>query len=328
MLEFESIPSPDHEARTALKMGLASSPRGTSFGRLRDVAQWCAACQAKVPAQPIQRARVVVFAGSHGIASSTFEGVGLSAFAPEADGEILEELRAGVGPAHTIARRVNAGIKVTTLPGSEPIDKASAMSAQTLSESIEIGRHAADSEIDEGADLLIPAELGVGATTVAAVIMGSLTSTEPVAIVGPGSGTTDSMWKTKVTVIRDAMFRARNLDAEELLEVSSSPSTAALVGFIIESATRRTPLLIDGPLVATAAVLAERLAPGTKQWLYAASEGLEPAHHLALKDLGLEPLLNLDLRAGQGCGALLTLPLIETAIELSADEIKAVSSQL
>lgn len=328
MLKFESIPGPDLEARSAVELGLASSPRGASFGRLRSVAQWYAGCRGQVPAEQVQRARVVVFAGGHGIAGRTFEGVGLSAFAPEADAEILQELNAGAGPTHAIARRVNAGIRVVTLPSSAPIDTEDAMSAQVLNESLAAGQHAADVEIDEGADLLIPAELGVGATTVAAVIMGTLSSTEPVAIVGPGSGTTDSMWKTKVTVIRDAMFRARNLDPEELLEVSSSPSTAALVGFIIQAATRRTPLLVDGPLVATAAVIAERLAPGTKQWLYAASEGLEPAHHLALEDLGLEPLLRLELRAGQGCGALLALPLVESALDLAADEVTAISSQL
>ena len=125
------------------------------------------------------------------------------------------------------------------------------------------------------------------------------------------------MWKTRVTIVRDAMFRARNLEGWEVVQTIGSPSLAALVGFISQSALRRTPVLIAGPLAATAAVLAERSAPGVKGWLRAGSTSPEPAQVLALKELGLSPLLDLNLSAGYPLGALAALPLVQLAAELS-----------
>ena len=121
------------------------------------------------------------------------------------------------------------------------------------------------------ADLLIPAELGVGGTSVAAVLMGSFTATEAGCHRGPGSGTTDAMWKTKVTVIRDAMFRIHNLDGIEVIKAASSPSFAALVGTCVPGGSAPNADAYRRPLTATAAVYAEKLAPGVKHWLYAAS---------------------------------------------------------
>ncbi|MDO5031356.1 nicotinate-nucleotide--dimethylbenzimidazole phosphoribosyltransferase [Corynebacterium sp.] len=320
MPEITAVPQPDFQARSAIATALATSVRGASFGRLNSVAAWLGACQGTAPAGRIDRARLVIFAGRHGIASREVEGVGLSAFAPESDEEQIAELHSGAGPLHTAARRAGVGIELVQCPPSAPIDVEEAMSTELFEEAFAVGQAAADREIDAGADLLIPTELGVGGSTVAATIIGRLSFTEPVAIVGPGSGVTDEMWKTKVTVIRDAMFRTRNLEGLEVVQSAGSPSVAALVGFIYQAALRRTPMLVDGPLTATAAVIAERIAPGVKGWLLATSVTTEPAHVLALKELELEPLLSLDMRAGQSLGALMAMPLIETAVELAGEE--------
>lgn len=321
MSAFPSIPVPDAQARRAVAAALASSPRGVSLGRLGEIAAWLASCQATVPAQRPRSVRAVVFAGHHGVAQREFEGAPLSAYLPEADEQILRELTGGVGPSHTAARCGEASIKAVPTEPSAPIDKGPAMSFEQYQRALQLGAAEADRAIDEGADLLIPADLGVGATTVAGALMGALTATEPVAIVGPGSGISDAMWKTKVRAIRDAMYQARNLDTEELLQVCSSPSTAAMVGFIIQAASRRTPMLVDAPLVAVAACFAERLAPGTAAWLCATDASEEPAHALALQDLGLTPLFALGISTGQGLGALSALPRIAGAVELVADEV-------
>ncbi|QQU79325.1 nicotinate-nucleotide--dimethylbenzimidazole phosphoribosyltransferase [Corynebacterium striatum] len=326
MPEITPVPRPDQQARLAVADALSTSVRGDSFGTLNDVASWLAACQGVAPAAPLQRTRVIVFAGAHGIATRTFEGVGLSAFAPESDAEQLTELAEGAGPAHTMARRTGASIHVVECAPSGSIDVEPAMSTEEFDAAFTLGQTTADAEIDAGADLLIPAELGVGGTSVAAVLMGNFTATEPVVIVGPGSGTTDAMWKTKVTVIRDAMFHIRNLDGIEVIKAASSPSFAALVGFMCQAAARRTPMLIDGPLTATAAVYAEKLAPGVKHWLYAASATTEPSHIKALELLKLQPLLELRMRAGQGLAALSALPLIDAAVELAGDELAVLAA--
>jgi len=331
MLEFAAVPAPDAQARAAVATALHATPRGLSLGRFADPAIWLAGCQAEVPAQAIRRARVIVFASTNAIAQRTFQGHGLSAFAPAATGEQVAEVAGNVGPIHRLAIAGDASVElVETNITSAAIDVDNGLSPEQFAAATALGKDTADREIDAGADLLIPADLAVANTTVAAAVMGVLSRTEPVAIVGPGSGTTDAMWKTKVTVIRDAMFRARHVatDAQELLQVIGNADLAAEAALIAQAATRRTPVLISGMFTAVAAVLAERLAPGTHAWCYAADITAEPAHVLALQDLDLEPLLNLDMSVGQGLAALTALPMIRSSLELVSDEVLSVSTAL
>lgn len=319
MVEFLPVTAPAAAAADAVSRALHASPRGHSFGRLTEAAMWLAACQDAAPARPLEHPKVVVFIGQHGIVSRE-----VSAFAPAANREQAAQLADGVSPAHVVARRAGATVDTVLTGASGSIDVEDALTEEQLDAAVELGRAAADSAIDAGADLLIPADLGVGNTTVAAAVMGRLTRTEPVAIIGPGSGITDNLWKNKVAVIRDAMFRARGLtEPLDLIRVCGGQDLAALVGFIAQAAARRTPLLIDSPLTAVATVLAERLARGTAAWVYAASATDEPAHRLALADLGLLPLLEAHLSTGQGVGSLAALELMSTGIELAADEYAA-----
>ncbi len=338
MTEFLPVPAPDSQVAAQVAAVLGSHPRGASFGRLGEAAAWLAGCQGQAPARALERPRAVIFVGTHGIAQRGWEGesgdaagltdpqylTGLSAFAPEATAQQAQQLRDGVAPAHTLARRAGAGIALVNAPANGAIDREDAASAEAIDAALAAGQAKADEEIDAGADLLLPGDLGVGATTVAAAIMGRLTRTEPVAIVGPGSGITDEMWKTKVSVIRDAMFRTRSMGASvrphKLLQALGGNDLAAMVGFMAQAAARRTPMLIDSPLTAVAAVLAERLARGTQAWIFAASLTPEPAHALALEELGLKPLLDLRLTTGQATGSLTALQLISSGLELVADE--------
>lgn len=330
---FADIPAPDALSADRMREILLSTPRGLSYGRLVEVGALAASWQASVPPAPITQARTVIFAGDHGISGSD-----ISAYSPSASVEIAEEIQAGGGPVHVLARAAGSAVRLVDISldreawGDErvsrscpPIDRADAMTAEDLHRALEIGQRVADQEIDAGADLLVPGDLGVGLTTVAAVVMGVLTGTEPVAVVGPGSGTTDEMWKRKVTVLRDAMFRARGLRREPLavLRTVSSPDFAALVGFIGQAASRRTPVLLDGAPVTAAAFVADLLAPGAREWFIAGQLSPEPAHLLALRELGLTPLVALNMSTGQGTGALTALPLIAAACELAADEAAA-----
>lgn len=319
MVDFLPVPAPSAAAREAVAVALAANPRGASFGRLAAPAAWLAGCQDAVPAAAPQAPRVVIFVGHHGIAQR-----GISAFAPEATEQQAAQLADAASPAHALARRVGASIEVVNCPANAAIDVADALDSAGLAEALSAGRAAADRAVDSGADLLIPADLGVGNTTVAAAVMARLVGREPVVMVGRGSGISDEGWKHKVAVLRDAMFRARKLsDPLELVQVIGGADLAALVGFIAQAAARRTPMLIDSPLVSVAAALAERLAPGTAAWLLATGTSYEPAHAAAYEDLGLEPLLDLKTTTGQGVGALAALQLINSGVELVADEMAA-----
>ncbi|AKK11500.1 nicotinate-nucleotide--dimethylbenzimidazole phosphoribosyltransferase [Corynebacterium uterequi] len=325
-----TVPSPDQLSADRMTELLASTPRGVGLGRLAGIASSLAAWQHQVPPAPIDRPRVVVFAGDHGIAER-----GISAYAPQASVEQYEELRTGGGPAQTLARVCAASVRIVDISldheawGDErvskscpAIDVSDAMTESEMTRALEIGRRIADQEIDGGADLLLPGHIGVAASTSVAAVVGTLTATEPVAIVGPGSGITDEMWKRKVSVLRDAMFRARAVkgDAREVVRTVGSPEFAALVGFIAQAASRRTPVLLDGAIVSAAAFVADQVCPGVRHWLLASQLSGEPAHLVAVQQLGLTPLLALDLNLGQGAGSVLALSLISAACALAVDE--------
>lgn len=319
------VTPPDDQVRAEALAAVSTS----GLGRLRELGAWVAACQGVFPPVPLQRCRVVVFAGDHGVVKR-----GMSTLPPEHSVRQAAAIESGAGAVNVLARAAAASVRVVDVSldheggpeqvrrGSGSVDVEDAMSLGEFTAAVELGRRIADQEVDSGADLLLPGDLGVGNTTVAAAVLGALTRTEPVAVVGPGSGMDDELWKIKVSAIRDAMFRVRNLgtEPEELLRKISSPDLVALVAFIAQAAARRTPVLLDGAPVTVAAFLAERLAPGTRQWCQAGQLSPEPAHLIALQALELTPLIALDMNAGQGTGALAALPLVTTAAELLADQ--------
>lgn len=325
LVDAPPITAPDASAGKACLT--ASADSGT--GRLRELGAWVAACQGISPPRPLRRCRVVVFAGDHGVAQR-----GMSMLPAGHSVERAAEIESGAGTVNVLARATGASVRVVDVSldhdawGEErvarstgAIDVEDAMDAPQYARAVEIGRRVADQEIDSGADLLIPGDLGVGNTTVAAALLGAFTGTEPVAVVGPGAGTTDELWKIKVEAIRDAMFRVRGItdEPEEVLRRIGSPDLVALTAFIARSAARRTPLLLDGAPVAVAAYLAERLSPGVRAWCQAGQLTPEPAHLIALQALELTPLVALDMNAGQGVGALAALPLVQAAAALQAD---------
>ncbi|AWB85109.1 nicotinate-nucleotide--dimethylbenzimidazole phosphoribosyltransferase [Corynebacterium liangguodongii] len=318
---FRGVDTPDEAAAAQVREALAASVRGRSFGRLGEIAAWVAACQSETVPAPFERPRAIVVAGNHGVATR-----GLSAYAPEASAAQVEEIRSGGGPGNSVARAANSSLRLIDAFVTAPcgaIDIEDAMSAEEFDRALTLGVEVADQEVDAGTDLIIPGDVGVGNTTVAAVVFGVLTRTEPVVAVGRGSGISDDVWKVKVAAVRDAMFRCRDFadDTERVLRVASSPDFVFLVALIAQAAVRRTPVLIDSAYGAVAAFVAEKLAPGTKRWLAAGQLSPEPCHTVCVQALGLTPVLALDMSTGQAAGSLLALPVINTAAELVGEEL-------
>jgi nicotinate-nucleotide--dimethylbenzimidazole phosphoribosyltransferase len=205
--------------------------------------------------------------------------------------------------------------------GSGRIDREDALSADETEKAFDAGRALADEEVDAGADLLVPASLGVGATTPAATLVAALTSTEPVAVIGRGSGIDDAGWMRKAAAVRDALRRARPhvRDPLALLRVAGGADLAALTGFCVQSALRRTPVLLDGLVVGAAALLADELAKGAREWWLYAQRSPDPAMALVEEHLGLSPVLDLGVRLGDGTGAVAAVPLLQMAARLLAE---------
>lgn len=286
-------------------------------------------CQGVCPPRPIRDPRIIVFAGDHGVAQR-----GVSAYPAEVSLQMAANIQAGGAAINVLGRAAGASVRVVDVSldhdaeGEDrvrrscgSIDAEDAMTELEVLRAIQVGQRIADQEVDSGADLLIAGDLGIGNTTPAAALVGAMTKSEPVVVVGRGTGIDDEGWKRKVAAVRDAMFRVRNQhhDAITVLRAISSPDLAAMAGFLAQASVRRTPVILDGVVVTSAAIMANKLAPGARQWWLAGHRGAEPAHKLALRALKLEPLLDFKMRLGEGSGAAVALPIVKAAVDIMID---------
>lgn len=328
-MEFTPISPPDADAAGAARarQDTLTKPRG-ALGRLEDLSVWVASCQGQCPPRQFERARVVVFAGDHGVAQS-----GVSAYPPEVTAQMVANIDGGGAAINALADIGGATVRIVDLAvdadpvsdqvgahkvrrGSGDIAVEDALTDEETTRAIAAGRQIADQEVDGGADLLIAGDMGIGNTTAAAVLVAAMTNAEPVAVVGFGSGIDDAGWSRKTAAVRDALYRGRKVlpDPVGLLRCCGGADLAALAGFCAQAAVRRTPLLLDGMAVTAAALVAERMAPGARQWWQAGHRSTEPGHTLALAALELEPILDLGMRLGEGTGATAALPVLRAAV--------------
>jgi nicotinate-nucleotide--dimethylbenzimidazole phosphoribosyltransferase len=328
--DFSGIVAPDAGAAAAARERQKSltKPAG-SLGRLEDLSVWVAACQGVCPPRQFERARVVVFAGDHGVAAA-----GVSAYPPEVTGQMVANIDAGGAAVNVLAQVAGASVRVVDIAvdcdqpltptiGAHKVRRSSAnlgvedpLTADDARAAVEAGKLIADEEVDAGADLLIAGDMGIGNTTAAAALVAAITGTEPVAVVGRGTGIDDAGWMRKTTAVRNALYRAGHHagDPIALLQTCGGADVAAIAGFCAQAAARRTPLLLDGVVVTAAALVADRLAPGARQWWQSGHRSTEPAHGFALARLDLEPIVDLNMRLGEGTGALVALPIVRAAV--------------
>jgi nicotinate-nucleotide--dimethylbenzimidazole phosphoribosyltransferase len=332
-IEFPAVDPPDPTARreAAARHERLTKPAG-SLGRLEELGVWIAACQGKCPPRPFTRARIVVFAGDHGIARS-----GVSAFPPEVTGQMVANFMTGGAAINVLSGVAGATVRVVDMAvdadtadqvskhkvrrSSGSIDREDALTEDEVRAAVSAGMAIADEEVDGGADLLIAGDMGIGNTTPAAVLVAALTGEEPVAVVGRGTGIDDSAWMRKTAAIRDALRRARKVtgDPLALLRTVGGADLAAMAGFLAQAAIRRTPVVLDGLVVGSAAMVAEDLAPGARHWWVAGHRSVEPAHSFVLGHLGLTPIIDLGMRLGEGSGAAAALPLLTMAARILTD---------
>ena len=331
-----AISDPDASAREAAtaRWDELAKPPG-ALGRLEPIGAWVAAVQGRCPPLPIEDVRVVVMAGDHGIAAS-----GVSAYPPTVTAAMVRTMAAGGAAVNVLARQVGATVTVLDLSvdddlddlgpsvgrhkvrrGTEPMDVTDAMSPQQSLQAFRAGQAVADEAVDSGAALLVLGDMGIANTTPASALVALLTRSEVVDVVGRGSGIDDEAWMRKAAAIRDAMFRAKPAlgDPIDLLAATTGPDIAAMAGFVTQAAVRRTPVVLDGLVSSSAALVAQRISFRAPRWFVAGHLSGEPAHARALDRLGLTPLLDVSVRLGEGAGALLAVPLVQTAAVLLAD---------
>ncbi len=325
-----SVGLPDEHARTAAaeRQGRLTKPAG-ALGRLEDLSVWLAGVQGSCPPRPLTDARLVIFAGDHGVASA-----GVSAFPAEVTAQMVVNFLAGGAAANVLARQVGAQVRVADLAvavdvpaapaevtrwkvrqGSGRIDVEDALTFAEAEQAFRAGMAIADLEVDSGADVLLTGDMGIANTTPSSVLVAALTRSDAVAVMGRGTGLDDAGWMRKCAVIRDALVRARPHTGEplELLASSGGADLAAMTGFLVQAGVRRTPVILDGIVSAACALLAAQIAYRCTHWFLAGSRSTEPAQRIALDRLALEPVLDYGLRLGEGTGALLALPILRAA---------------
>jgi nicotinate-nucleotide--dimethylbenzimidazole phosphoribosyltransferase len=320
-------PDPDLAAAARARQDTLTKPTG-ALGRLEELSAWVASCQGHCPPHQFDRARVVVFAGDHGVT-----GDGVSAYPAAVTAQMVTNITDGGAAINAVSEVAGATVRVADLSvdadgfsdrvgahkvrrGSGNIATEDALTDEQTVAAIEAGRRIADDEVDAGADLLIPGDMGIGNTTPPTVLIAALVDVEPAVAVGYGTGIDDSGWARKTAAVRDALFRSRSVshDPVGLLRCCGGADFAAMAGFCAQAAVRRTPLLLDGLAVTAAALVAERLAPGAKLWWRAGHRSPEPAHGLALAQLDLNPIVDLRMRLGEGTGAAVALPVLRAAV--------------
>lgn len=330
------IAAPSAAARAAAEERLAALaiPVG-ALGRLGDLAVWVAATQGAVPPRELDPVRLVIFAGDHGVAAH-----GVSAYPPAITPAMVRTFvagRAGVSAlaaAHGVHVRVlDLGVDddLAGLPaavtarkvrrGSGPIHLEDALTRAETEQALRVGAEVAAEEIAAGARLLLSGDMGIGNTTPAAALVAAGLGLPATEVVGRGTGIDAAGLARKTEVLQTALHRAagRADDPVETLVALGSADLAATTGYLREAARRGVPVLLDGLMSVACALTAERLEPGAAAWFAAGHRSTEPAQSLALDKLGLEPVLDLGLRLGEGSGAVAAVPVLRSAVALLRD---------
>jgi nicotinate-nucleotide--dimethylbenzimidazole phosphoribosyltransferase len=329
-VEFPEISRPDDAAReqARARQDRLTKPTG-ALGRLEEISIWLAGVQGRCPPDAPRRPAVVVFAGDHGVAAA-----GVSAYPSEVTAQMVANFLAGGAAVNVLADLVGATVEVADIavqPGGVPIpgevrrrhvrdgsgriDVEDALTLDEAAAAVDAGRALADAQVDRGADLLVPGDMGIGNTTPATALIAVLAGVAASGITGRGTGVDDAALARKRVAVAAAAERGEPHadDPLRLVATIGGADIAAMAGFLAQAAVRRTGVLLDGVVSGAAALLADRFAPGAAAWWLAGHRSAEPAHAAALHALRLEPLIDLGLRLGEGSGALVAVPVLRAA---------------
>jgi nicotinate-nucleotide--dimethylbenzimidazole phosphoribosyltransferase len=309
-----------------------------SLGRLEDIAARLFAIRNGEIERPLNKA-VYVFAADHGI---VVEGV--SAYPKEVTRQmVLNFLQQGAA-INVLARLHNAELTIVDVgvdadfgdvpgllqrkvrSGTRNMLHEPAMTEQEMLQALQVGLQLATGAHEKGQTLVAVGEMGIGNTTSASAITAVLTRQAPAAVTGKGAGLEKSAQANKIRVVGAILRRhfGENQNAceappLEVLRRVGGFEIAAMVGLVLGAARYRIPLVTDGFISTAAAALAYALEPRVGEYLFAGHRSEEPGHHFLLEYLGLDPILTLKMRLGEGTGAVLAMPIIESALRLYSD---------
>jgi nicotinate-nucleotide--dimethylbenzimidazole phosphoribosyltransferase len=337
MTDHPTLPLVDPLDRAAInaalvRWGTRAKPAG-SLGQLEDLAVRLAGISGTCPPPVVERPSVVVFAADHGVVAE-----GASAWPAEITGLMVHAMAGEAAAINAFAATVGAEVLLVDvgvaadlghLPGvrhrkvragTANLAHGPAMTVDQARTALAVGIEVADELIAAGTDCLVAGDMGIGNTTPSAALIGALAGSPADAVTGTGAGLPADQLPHKTALVAAAMERSEAIeDPLVLLAEVGGLEIAAMAGLYLGAASAGIPFIIDGVIAASAACVAEALVPGTAARGIAGHLSTEPAAVVALKHLGLDPLLDLELRLGEGTGACLAIPLLQAAARALRD---------
>ena len=319
-------------AAAEARQGVLTKPPG-SLGRLEALSIQLAGIFGQ-PIPEIAGKAVIVVAGDHGVASE-----GVSAYPAEVTPQMVFNFLAGGAAINALAGHagaditvIDAGVAVDLDPhpgltiakvghGAGNIAVGPAMSRDDAIRCLEVGINAANASADAGANLIAGGDMGIGNTTPSAAITAVITGADVAAVTGRGTGVDDAGLEGKIATIRRALD-VNQPDGEDGLDVLTKVGgyeIGVLAGVMLGAAARSCAVIVDGFISGAAALIAWRLCPEIAQRYIAAHRSVEPGHNVGLQAMGLSPLLNMDMRLGEGTGAALAMHIVEASAKVLSE---------
>jgi nicotinate-nucleotide--dimethylbenzimidazole phosphoribosyltransferase len=316
-------------AAARARQDMLTKPRG-SLGRLEVLSIQLAGI-AGTPRPSLRHKVIVTMAGDHGVVAE-----GVSAYPQAVTPQMVYNFLRGGAAINVMARHVGARVVVVDMGvaaaleahpdlvdkkvalGTGNIARGPAMSREQAVRALLAGAEVVEAEIGRGLDILGTGDMGIGNTTPSTAIAAALTGRAPAELAGRGTGVDDAGLARKVAVVQRALA-ANQPDPGDALDVLAKVGgfeIGGLAGAILAAAAHRRPVVIDGFISTAAAMIAARLAPQVRPYLVAAHRSQERGHALMLEWLALIPLLDLDMRLGEGTGAALGISLAEVACKI------------
>jgi nicotinate-nucleotide--dimethylbenzimidazole phosphoribosyltransferase len=310
-----------------------TKPRG-SLGALEDVSVQLAALAGACPPPLPAPAAVAVFAADHGVHAQ-----GVTPWPQEVTAQMVGNFLVGGAVINALAAQLGAQVTVvdvgvaadlaaapgllarTVRRGTRDMTVEAAMTRAEALDAVVVGIDVARDLVAAGNRCLLTGDMGIANTTASAALIAAFTGAAPEAVTGRGTGVDDTTLARKVAVVRRALRRHVPDPADPLgtLAAVGGLEHAALTGYLLGAAAARVPVLLDGVIAGAAALVARALAPDCTSAMIAGHRSAEPGASVALAALGLTPLVDLDLRLGEGSGAVLALPLVQSAARVLRD---------
>jgi nicotinate-nucleotide--dimethylbenzimidazole phosphoribosyltransferase len=319
------------------RQGRLTKPAG-SLGVLEDVSVQLAGLAGRCPAPLPHPATVAVFAADHGVHAQ-----GVSPWPQEVTAQMVANFLAGGAAVSVIADHVGASVVVVDVgvagpvptgaqllslrvrDGTADLSTGEAMTRDEAHRALLAGVRVATGLVDQQVGCLLTGDMGIANTTASSALIAAFGAADPAAVTGRGTGIDEGTWNLKVDVVRAGLQRHRVAvaaaaeDPVGVLCALGGLEHAGIAGFVLGAAARRVPVILDGVIAGAAALVAQALAPDVTAACIAGHRSAEPGHAVALARLGLRPLIELDLRLGEGTGAVLALPLVQAAARVLRD---------